>query len=166
MGARAREYAEIIGYHYEQAVRYLGELGPLGEHARELGGQAAGHLGLSGTRAVARGDMRAAANLLSRATALYPEGDRRGRRLLPDLAHALSQLGEFDRASEVLDRAKREAAATNDRAVEAEVLLARAWLDFIRDLNSWPAYAEAQAKGAIGIFQELEDEQAWPAPGS
>ena len=70
--------------------------------------------------------MRAAANLLSRATALYPEGDRRGRRLLPDLAHALSQLGEFDRASEVLDRAKREAAATNDRAVEAEVLLVRA----------------------------------------
>jgi hypothetical protein len=43
---------------------------------------------------------------LSRATALYPEGDRRGRRLLPDLAHALSQLGEFDRASEVLGRAK------------------------------------------------------------
>ena len=165
MGARAREYAEIIGYHYEQAVRYLGELGPLGEHARELGGQAAGHLGLSGTRAVARGDMRAAANLLSRATALYSEGDRRGRRLLPDLAHALSQLGEFDRASEVLDRAKREAAATDDRAVEAEVLLARAWLDFIRDLDSWPAYAEAQAKGAIGIFQELADEhglaRAW-----
>ena len=70
MGARAREFAEIIGYHYEQAVRYLGELGPLGEHAHELGGRAAGHLGLSGTRAVARGDMRAAANLLSRAGAL------------------------------------------------------------------------------------------------
>ena len=38
-------------------------------------------------------------------------------------------------------------------------------LDFIRDLDSWPAYAEAQAKGAIGIFQELEDEhglaRAW-----
>jgi class 3 adenylate cyclase/tetratricopeptide (TPR) repeat protein len=159
MGERAREYAEIIGYHYEQAVRYLAELGPLGEHAREVGGQAAAHLGVSGTRAVARGDMRAAANLLSRATALYPESDPRERRLLPDLAHALSQLGEFDRASEVLDRAKREAAATDDRAVEAEVLLARAWLDFIRDLDSWPAYAEAQAKAAISIFQELEDEQ-------
>ena len=159
MGERAREYAEIIGYHYEQAVRYLAELGPLGEHARAVGGQAAAHLGVSGTRAVARGDMRAAANLLSRATALYPEGDPRGRRLLPDLAHALSQLGEFDRASEVLDRAKREAAATDDRAVEAEVLLARAWLDFIRDLDRWPAYAEAQAKAAISIFQELKDEQ-------
>jgi class 3 adenylate cyclase/tetratricopeptide (TPR) repeat protein len=159
MGERAREYAEIIGYHYEQAVRYLAELGPIGEHARAVGGQAAVHLGVSGTRAVARGDMRAAANMLSRATALYPEGDPRGRRLLPDLAHALSQLGEFDRASEVLDRAKREAAATDDRAVEAEVLLARAWLDFIRDLDRWPAYAEAQAKAAISIFHELKDEQ-------
>jgi class 3 adenylate cyclase/tetratricopeptide (TPR) repeat protein len=159
MGERAREYAEIIGYHYEQAVGYLVELGPLADHARELGVRAAGQLGAGGTRALARGDMRAAANLLSRATALYPEGDRRGRRLLPDLAHALSQLGEFDRASEVLDQAKREAAAAGDRAVEAEVLLARAWLDFIRDLDRWPAYAEAQAEAAINIFQQLEDEQ-------
>jgi class 3 adenylate cyclase/tetratricopeptide (TPR) repeat protein len=159
MGARAREYAEIIGYHYEQAVRYLAELGPPGEHARQLGVLAAGQLGVGGTRALARGDMRAAANLLSRATALYPEGDRHGRRLLPDLAHALSQVGEFDRASEVLDRAKREAAGSDDRAVEAQVLLARAWLDFIRDLDRWPAHAEAQAEAAISIFQELEDEQ-------
>ena len=50
--------------------------------------------------------MRAAANLLSRATALYPEGDRRGRRLLPDLAHALSQLEEFDRARELIQTAR------------------------------------------------------------
>jgi tetratricopeptide (TPR) repeat protein len=159
MGARAREYAEIIGYHYERAVGYLAELGPPGDHARQLGVRAASQLGAGGTRALARGDMRAAANLLTRATALYPEGDRRGRRLLPDLAHALSQVGEFDRASEVLDRAKREAGGSGDRAVEAQVLLARAWLDFIRDLDKWPAYAETQAEAAIGIFAELEDEQ-------
>jgi len=158
-GERAREYAEIIGYHYEQAVRYLAELGPLRERARELGVRAAGQLGAGGTRALTRGDMRAAANLLSRAVALYPEGDRHGRRLLPDLARAVSELGEWDRASEILDQAEREAAGAGDRAVEANVLLIRAWLDSRRDLKGWPAAAEARAEAAIGIFQELGDEQ-------
>jgi tetratricopeptide (TPR) repeat protein len=157
-GERAREYAEIIGYHYEQAVRYLAELGPLREHARKLGVRAAGQLGAGGTRALARRDMRAAANLLSRAAALYPEGDHRRRRLLPDLATAVSELGEFDRAGEILDQAEQEAAGAEDRAVEANVLLARAWLDSRRDLKGWPAAAEARAEAAIGIFQELGDE--------
>ena len=34
---RDAEFEEILGYHLEQAHRYLGELGPLGEHGRALG---------------------------------------------------------------------------------------------------------------------------------
>ena len=35
--ADAGEYDEILGYHLEQAHRYLSELGPLDDHGRELG---------------------------------------------------------------------------------------------------------------------------------
>ena len=38
--ARGGEYEEILGYHLEQAHRYLGELGPLDGHGRDLGRQA------------------------------------------------------------------------------------------------------------------------------
>jgi len=114
LGQRAAEHAEIIGYHYEQAVRLWTELGPPGEHAVELGVLAADQLGVGGDRAVARGDMRAAVNLLSRADSLYPRDDPRGLALLPTLARALRDLGEFDRADEVIDRAERGAQASGD----------------------------------------------------
>src|ERR687887_159498 len=41
---RAAEFEEILGYHLEQAHRYLSELGPLDDHGRELGRRAAERL--------------------------------------------------------------------------------------------------------------------------
>ena len=159
LGQRAAEYAEIIGYHYEQAVRLWTELGPPGEHAVELGVLAADQLGAGGDRAVARGDMQAAVNLLSRADSLYPRDDPRDLALLPTLARALRDLGEFDRADEVIDRAERGAQASGDRSIRAEVLLARAWVGYSRSLEGWNTYAEGQAKAAIALYEELGDEQ-------
>ena len=71
---RELEFQEIVGYHLEQAQRYLAELAPLDEEGRYLGRRAAGHLGPAGRRAFARGDMWAAANLLRRAADLLPAG--------------------------------------------------------------------------------------------
>ncbi|HEU4397773.1 MAG TPA: adenylate/guanylate cyclase domain-containing protein [Actinomycetota bacterium] len=159
LGQRAAEYAEIIGYHYEQAVRLWTELGPRGEHAVELGVLAADQLGAGGGRAVARGDMRAAVNLLSRADSLYPQGDPRRLALLPTLARALRDLGEFDRADEAIDRAERGAQASGDRSIRAEVLLARAWVSYSRSLEGWNTYAERQAEAAIALYEELGDER-------
>ena len=59
-GERVGEYDEILGYHLERAYRYLSELGPVDERARELGARAAARLGSSGGRALARGDIRSA----------------------------------------------------------------------------------------------------------
>jgi predicted ATPase len=42
------EYAEIIGWHLEQAYRYFSELGPLGERGEELARRAADRLEWSG----------------------------------------------------------------------------------------------------------------------
>jgi class 3 adenylate cyclase len=53
---RAPEFEEILGYHLEQAHRYLSELGPLDEHGREVGRRAAERLASSGRRAFGRGD--------------------------------------------------------------------------------------------------------------
>src|SRR5919109_1363767 len=69
---RAAEYEEILGYHLEQAYRYLAELGPLDDHGRELGRRAAERLASAGRSAFGRGDMTAAAGLLDRAAALLP----------------------------------------------------------------------------------------------
>ena len=67
---RALEFEEILGYHLEQAYRYLGELGPLDEAGVAIGIDAAQRLASAGRRAFMRSDMHAAANLLRRASAL------------------------------------------------------------------------------------------------
>ena len=71
---RELEFQEIVGYHLEQARRYLLELAPLDDEGRELGRRAAGHLGPAGRRAFARGDMPAASSLLRRTVDLLPGG--------------------------------------------------------------------------------------------
>jgi predicted ATPase/class 3 adenylate cyclase len=99
------EYEEILGYHLEQAHRYLSELGPLDEHGRALGVRAAERLGSAGRRAFARADMSAAANLLRRAAALLPAQHPDRLRLLPNLGEALMEIGEFPWAILFLDEA-------------------------------------------------------------
>ena len=82
----AVEYEEILGYHLEQAHRYLSELGPLDEHGRAIGADASRRLASAGHRAFARGDVPAAANLLRpcrRAAARRPIPTR--LELLPEL---------------------------------------------------------------------------------
>src|SRR5262249_54957731 len=53
-GDRATEYAEIVGYHFEQAWRYREQLGDVGEPIRALAREAAERLGNAGRRAFSR----------------------------------------------------------------------------------------------------------------
>jgi len=95
---RETEYEEILGYHLEQAYRYLFQLGPIDDHARTIGDRAATKLAATGRRAFERGDMAAAANLLERATALLEPLDPRRLALFPELGEALLQIGDFAHA--------------------------------------------------------------------
>ena len=61
------DFEELLGYHTEQAYRSLLDLGPRTPRVEAVGRRAAAALAASGRRAYARGDMPAAANLLSRA---------------------------------------------------------------------------------------------------
>src|SRR3970282_1017545 len=92
---REMEYEEILGYHLEQAHRYLSELGPLDDHGRELGFSAATRLSSAGRRGFARGDMPAAAGLLHTSAVLSPDDEPRRLELLPSLGEALMEIGEF-----------------------------------------------------------------------
>ena len=120
---RSQEYEEILGYHLEQAYRYLAELGALDDHARSVGTRAAEKLASAGRRAFGRGDMHAAANLLRRAAATLPDGDLAQLRLLPDLGEALMELGEFEEAVQVLGKALTGARTLGNDPLAAEAEL-------------------------------------------
>ena len=126
-GGRTREYEEIRGYHLEQAFLIRNELGVPDDHMAELGRRAATYLGSAGRRALARGDLPAAAGLLQRAAATLPPDDPDGVELLVEAGEALVDLGELTQADDVLGAAIDHATASGDvvRADGARVVRMR-----------------------------------------
>ncbi len=124
-GDREVEFEEILGYHLEQAHRYLSELAPTDEHARQLGTDAARRLASAGRRAFIRGDMPAAANLLRRALALLPAESVDRFELAPDCGEALMQIGDFESAKALLAETEANATALGEpaRAGGARIVL-------------------------------------------
>ncbi|MGH6611222.1 MAG: hypothetical protein ACRECQ_13295, partial [Burkholderiaceae bacterium] len=122
---RGREFEEILGYHLEQAYRYLGELGPIDETGAALGRDGARRLSSAARRAFARGDMHAAAKLFARAVVLLADDDPQRVALLPELGETLTELGDFAQARTVLDEALRHAQRLNDVRLRFAALLLR-----------------------------------------
>ena len=127
---RSTEFEEILGWHLEQAFRYRGELGPRDEHAIAVGIDASRRLASAGRRAMARGDMPAAANLLKRAVALVPDDHSTRPRLLRDAGEALMEVGEFTAADEALAASKASAAARGEAAMETTATIMQMQLHF------------------------------------
>ncbi|HET7855661.1 MAG TPA: adenylate/guanylate cyclase domain-containing protein [Gaiellaceae bacterium] len=158
----ASDLDEIIGYHLEQAFRYRQELGATDS---ELAAQAGERLARAGTRAVQRGDSPAAVALLTRATALLPDGHSERRELLPVLGSALMRTGDFHRAERVLIDALEAAQSAGDRRLELRTLIER---ELFRSFTSSDESVEdivAVADSAIPLLQELGDDlglaKAW-----
>ncbi len=127
---RLMEYEEIRGYHLEQAYLILVQLGPADEHAARLGARGAEYLSSAGHRALARGDLPAAASLLRRAASLLPLGDRARPGLLMEAGEALFELGEFPVADLVLGAAIDEARALGNAALASTAELVRLHLHY------------------------------------
>jgi class 3 adenylate cyclase/tetratricopeptide (TPR) repeat protein len=159
-GERVTEYEEIVGYHLEQAYRYRAELGPVDEGSHELSRQAATRLAASGRRALGRGDMVAAANLLQRAGGLWPRTDDVRVELLLDLADALTELGDFHGGRSIATEAAEAAAQLGDPRLSAHVTLRRARLEVNveRFPPGWMERTRREAEGAAEIFREAGDE--------
>ncbi|HEX7254519.1 MAG TPA: adenylate/guanylate cyclase domain-containing protein [Gaiellaceae bacterium] len=153
---------EIVGYHLEQAFRYRQELGPVDATLATRAGE---RLGRAGRRAIGRGDVPAAVNLLTRAAALLPDSHDERREILPILGSALMRTGDFGRAERVLDEALESARAAGDRRLELRTLIER---EFFRAFTRPEEPVEdivAVADSAIPLLEELGDDiglaKAW-----
>jgi class 3 adenylate cyclase/tetratricopeptide (TPR) repeat protein len=156
-GADLVELDEVVGYHLERAYRYRVELGPAGEAALRLSERAAERLAAAGMKAVARGDLRAATNLLGRAVALLPSDDARRLSLLPSFGRALHEAGQWDRAQAVLSEAVEVGLATGERTVVADGSVA---LTHLRLFTSTTSHEEARTElaDAVRVYEELGDQ--------
>jgi class 3 adenylate cyclase/tetratricopeptide (TPR) repeat protein len=116
---RALEFEEILGYHLEQAHRYLRELGTLDAQGIAVGRDAARRLSNAAKRAFARGDLHAATNFYRRAIALLSPEESQRAQLLPEFAEALMGLGDFPGARAAIEEAKQAAVRIADRRIGA-----------------------------------------------
>jgi class 3 adenylate cyclase/tetratricopeptide (TPR) repeat protein len=165
-GDRAVEYEEILGYHLEQAYRFLAELGPLDDHGLGLGADAARRLTSAGRRARNRGDVGAAVNLLERASQVLPELDPSRLALLPELAEAQLDVGRFAEARTSLEQAALGAKKTDDARLAADTRLIRLLVGLrAGESERWSEMAVPQIERAIAVFTEAEDDaglaKAW-----
>ncbi len=151
---------ELVGFHLEQAFRYLAELEAVDERARRLAGEAGTKLGIAGLRAWRRADVAATTNLLGRAVELLPQSDPVRLELLCELGLAFRTAGEIARADEVLREATETAAAEGKRRLELRARLERANVR----LSSHPEGSADEllelATDAIPTFEGLGDDRA------
>ncbi len=129
----AERHEAILGYHLEQAHRYVTELGPADGRAGDLARRASARLEAAGEHALLRGDASAATKLLRRAEALLPHDAELRRRQLPTLARALVSAGALAEAEAALDEAVDLAVAAGDSVVEDEAVVERLDLLLLMD---------------------------------
>ena len=156
-GEALPEHEEIAGHHFEQAYRYLEQLGRVGPREVELAMRGARRLAGGGRRAMSHDDPPAAVNLLSRALDLLPSGDPDRVGPLLDLGDALAEAGEWRRAQEVLAEAVDGAQLAGDRLLSARGTIALLYLGEVTAPRGWTEQAEREAGRAIALFERSGD---------
>ncbi len=122
---RGQEFEAILGYHLEQAYKYLGELGPIDEAGAAIGSD--GRVGSQVPDAARsrRGDMHAAANLFRRAIQLLTEQDSMRLRCCTELGEVLMEVGDFAESRTVLDEAQAATERLENQRIAASARLLR-----------------------------------------
>ena len=156
---RAVEFAEIRGYHLEEAFLILAQLGPLDQHGLEVGLRGAHYLSSAGKRALARGDMHAAANLLQRAGTLLPEQDPSRPRLQLDAGEALIEVGEFLLAEASLAGAQEGAGQLALPALGTTAALVRQQMHFMTEGQGTEEELIRSAQRAIPMLEAEDDHE-------
>jgi class 3 adenylate cyclase/tetratricopeptide (TPR) repeat protein len=149
---------EIIGYHLEQAHRWVVELGGTAERALDLAKRAAARLGAAGARALSRGDVPAAVNLLGRATVLLRDDDGSRLAIAPDLAAALMEAGELARAQGVLARAEKDASELGEDRIAAHSRLLGLHLQLLTEAEEKTTEIRAETERMIPMLEAYGDE--------
>jgi class 3 adenylate cyclase/tetratricopeptide (TPR) repeat protein len=156
---RAMEYEEIRGYHLEQAYLIRTELAPPDGHVTAAGRRGSRCLAAAGSRAFARGDMGAASNLLQRAAALLPAGDRERPRMLLGAGEAAMEAGDFSGAGSILTAGIGEARQLDDRGLEATGQMILLELRYYTDPGQAEDSVVAEVRGALTLLESLEDHE-------
>ena len=152
------ELEEIVGYHLEQAHRYLAELGGVDARVPGLASEASARLAAAGARALARDDARAAVSLLTRATLLLRADDRARLAIAPDLGVALMEAGELAQADGVLGRAIHEAVACDEPRIEANARLLQLQLQLLTESEEKTREIRAEVERLVPLLEELGDQ--------
>jgi class 3 adenylate cyclase/tetratricopeptide (TPR) repeat protein len=162
--ARGTPYDEIIGYHLEQALGFRTQLGPVHEPLRILADRAGRRLEKAGRRALDRGDVPSAANLLERASPLLSEAPRR-LNVLVELANAKRLAGDLEGALAVLRETIEEAKICGDERSEWMAKLEEASLGGQLTPREWMPRLKVTAERALEVFEALGDDlglaRAW-----
>lgn len=157
LGERSAEYDEIVGYHLEQAHRYLTQMGVVTGGRGDLASRAAERLAEGGRRALARQDAAAAVKLLTRAADLVTSDRATRLTVLPDLGRALFESGIYGPAVEAFEEAVRLGEALGD---ERAATVARVFSERVKIHRDPQVNAEAVlpvAEEAVVVLERLGD---------
>jgi tetratricopeptide (TPR) repeat protein len=161
VGEQVMQYEEILGYHLEQAQRFRAELG---QADATLARRAAERLAAAGQRALARGDVPAALNLLGRSIGLVPTPGDIPVEVVYSLGIARREAGDLEGADQALSDAIERAEDDGDRRLAIRVELERLG---VRELTGRATGSEirAEAERAIPALEQFGDDagltKAW-----
>ncbi len=158
-GARVGEYEELLGYHLEQAFQYRVQLARADDWARAIAFRGGIRLAAAGRRALGRGDMPAAVNLLGRAATLFQESGEPRIDVAIDLGVALRERGELQQADGTLAAAIEAAEGEGQSVLAERARLERTKLRMLVDPDLDLDEAIAQARRAADVFEAAGDEQ-------
>jgi tetratricopeptide (TPR) repeat protein len=132
------------------------ELAPADARVREVATRAAERLRSAGRRALLRGDVSSAANLLARSAQLVGPEDPERLHVLLDLADARRAVGDLQGATNALDEASE---AASDPVGAAHVEVDRMYFQSLVDPEVDLDKLKRTAEGAIPVFQQAGDDE-------
>jgi class 3 adenylate cyclase/tetratricopeptide (TPR) repeat protein len=157
-GDAIAEQEEIVAYHLEQAHAYWTQLGPADDRSDAIGHRAAAHLASAGRRALERGDLTGAANLLRRAAAVAPSRGAERAAILYDLGDAVEWTSVHEGLA-AFDESVRLAAEAGDRSRELLARIRRSAMQMLVDPHGKPTDEfRAELSEAAREFEVLGDE--------
>ena len=149
----AGDYEEFVGYHLEQAHRALHELGPPTERTRDARGRAARPLARPASARSPAATCRPPSTSSARAAALLPSTIPRRLELLPELAFALIETGDFDGSRRRRARWTRRPRRPATRAAGARDRRRRSGSGSSRTRRAGPTRPSATRPRAIRSFE-------------
>lgn len=150
---------ELVGFHLEQAYRYLAELGDVESARADLAAAAGDRLAIAGLRAAKRGDGSAASNLLARASSLLSPEEVARRDLLTELGLAQWRAGDLQSVEIGLADALETALSAGDRRAELRARVELAYLTLFRAPEGGTAALMSLTAEAIPVFERAGDDR-------